>query len=135
MTLTSPPSVITSLDTMLRACASFPGGATTWYPSVEPSQTGVVFILAEESGEVTKFAVGAQGVLSGTLEIVMRADYAIGVIESLARSLAQELVAQDAPLPIRSVQTGLCSDPDPGDLAGGETRRRSSITISYGLNA
>lgn len=135
MSLTDAPSVITLLDTMLQACASFPVGATTWYPSCAPGQSGTVFILSEASTSVNKFAVGAQGLLSGSLEIIIRGDYSIGALESLARTLGSELVAKDAPLPIRSASTGLCSDPDPGDVAGGETRRAISLTVEYGLTA
>ena len=135
MTLTDAPPIITLIDTALQACASFPGGSTTWYPECSPSQSGTVFIIGEESCDVTKFAQGAQGALSGTLEIVARGAYTIGALETLARALARELVAQDAPLPIRSVTIGLCSDPSPSDIAGGETRRTISISVSYGLNA
>lgn len=135
MSLTDAPSVITLFNTALAACASYPVGAVTWYPSCDPSESGTVIILSEQDSDVAKFAVGAQGVRSGTLEAVIRGSYSIGALETLARSLAQELVESDAPLPIRSAQVGLCSDPDPGDVAGGETRRAISILVNYGLSA
>lgn len=134
MTLTSPPSIVTLLDTQLQACASFPSGATTWYPAAPAATSGTLFVLSASDINRTKFAVGAQGIPTGTLEIVLYADLAIGVIESLAQALLDELLTADAPLTLRGGSVGLCIEPDPGEIAGGRTRRAIAISLEHGLS-
>lgn len=133
MSLTDPPNAVSSINTMLGLCASWPVGATTWYPSAADNQSGTFAVLSEDSHQRTRFAIGAEGIASGTIRVTLRGAYTIGALETLGRTLAYELSSLDGPLPIRSVTTELCNDPDPGDVAGGEERRAIELLIEYGL--
>lgn len=135
MTLTNPPPAVTAIHNMLIACASWPVGGTTWYPSAADTQSGNFAVIAEMTNTRDTFAHGVSGIISGSLIVSLHLSDTIGNAEVLARQLALELSAQNSGLPLRNVQSQMAQDPGPSQVAGGEIRRVIEITIDYGLTA
>ena len=140
MSLTNAPAIVTQLSTQLAACASWPGAsaANHWYPKVAwASATLPLAVLEEESNTSNPYAAGANGLLGGTLRITIHTATTsdAGTVESLARTLLKELLAQDPGIVFRSGDTGLCSDPTAAEGATDTATIRVAITLTYGLSA
>lgn len=140
MSLTNPPAILTQLATQLAACASWPGGAVTnmWYPKVPwVSASLPLGILEEAERTVTTYAAGAGGLQSGTLKITIH--YAQtsddGTVETLARALLSELLAQDPGIIFRASDCGLSGTFSSAEAATDTGTIATILTLAYGLTA
>lgn len=153
MSLTNPPPAVTAVRDMLLACSSVTGaGITTakiWYPNAVAGSDDATtvdalprIVLAEEDRSIIRYAEGARGLPQGTLLVTLQIDTDTGTLETLARSVADdlELLSHSQGLPNLRCRTGLASEPDTAQIAGDQTEtaaRFASITITadYGLSA
>lgn len=155
MSLTNPPPAVTALRDMLLACSSVTGaGVTTdtiWYPSAVAESDDATaasalprIIIGEETFTRSRYAEGARGIPGGTLGIVVHADTDVGTIETLARSIADdlELLSHSQGLANVRCTVGLAAEPDNAqraadDTTGDTSSKFSAITIAadYGLTA
>lgn len=135
MSLTDAPAIITQLATQLAACAGWSG--ESWYPEVPDlgSATLPAAALSEMNRRYTPYAAGASGLPSGDLEIKIYSAASIGVLESLGRTIIDQLLAQQSGIPFRPGDCGLCSDQTSGMEAAGDSIRSITINLSYGLDA
>lgn len=135
MTLTNPSAVITQLDVQLTACASWPGGMTTWYPKKTGATADLPYaVLAETSRGVRPYAAGAGGIAGGVLEVHLHVTGTIGAVETLARTLLDELLAQQSGIVFNSSECGLSNEPTPGEIAAGEDITSITMSLPWGLN-
>jgi hypothetical protein len=133
MTLTNEPPIITQLSTQLAACAAWPAGATTWYPT-KPNATSPPFVLlVERSRRVRPYAAGAAGIPGGVLEVDLAVSDTIGNAESLARTLLEQLLAQTSGIPFLEADCGVSAEPTPGEIAGGTSITTITMTLPWGL--
>jgi hypothetical protein len=148
MSLTNPPPVVSSLNTMLAATTTFPATYSTrvWYPSADVSgentgspATMPLAVIFHESARRTKYAVGAAGLAGGSLRLVLYRDTDVGTLETEAQAILSELLALDTGLALRDGDVGACSDPAPGARAADATinteYRTITINLNYGLTA
>lgn len=135
MTLTNPTPVISAWAAMLSACASWPGAATQWFPSVDASEAGIVALLSEEPPTRESFSPGVIGLPQGEVRCVLRGDYTLGELEILGAALVAELSAQATGLALRDGNNTLAADPAAKTVAGGDERKALVIIFSYGLRA
>jgi hypothetical protein len=148
---TNPPAAITQMRTMLLACASVTAAgivsAKIHYPSaaIESDDATTpdalpICVLAEIAHGRQRYAEGAAGLPSGRISAVLTVDTDAGTLEILARAIADELMlaSLSGGLPIRNIDTELCSDPTEGQRAAdeddtGAKHRSIEITVDYGL--
>jgi hypothetical protein len=153
MSLTNPPPAVTALRDMLLACSSVTGAtiatANIYYPSAVAESDDATtpaamprMVLGEESNTRTRYAEGARGLPQGALTAVLQNDADVGTLETLARSICDdlELLSHSQGLANVRATVGLASEPDAGQRAADETdtsAKFASITIAieYGLNA
>jgi hypothetical protein len=153
MSLTNPPASVTALRDMLLACTSVTGAGidTTkiWYPSsateADDATTPAALprmILGEESYTRNRYAEGARGIPSGTLTAVLQADSDIGTLETLARSICDDLEFLSHSQGLANVRcnTALAAEPDAQQRAADETDTSAKfgtiiINVEYGLSA
>jgi hypothetical protein len=153
MSLTSPPAAVTAIRDMLLACASVTGaGIDTnriWYPfavaeSDDATSAAAMprIVLGEESYTRNRYAEGARGLAAGTLTIVLQNDADVGTLETLARTICDELelLSHSQGLANLRCNTALAAQPDAQQLAADETDTASkfgsiTITAEYGLTA
>jgi hypothetical protein len=155
MSLTNPPPAVTALRDMLLACTSVTGaGIATgniWYPSaVAESDDATAVdalpraIIGEESFTRSRYAEGARGIPSGTLGVVLQVDTDVGTIETLARSIVDdlELLSHSQGLANVRCTVGLAAEPDKAQIAADDTSGDTSakfatitMTVDYGLTA
>lgn len=150
----NPPAAVDALRTMLVACASAISAglvtAAVHYPDAAAGSDDASTrdtlpraILAETAHTRRRYAeAGVAGLPGGSLSISLQVDTDPGTLETLARSLADELIAQSTGLPLVSVDVGLCSDPTPGQRAavdGDATTlakfRTITLAVEWGLSA
>lgn len=138
MSLTDAPSIITKLGEHLVACASWsPGASGLWYPEAPASTSGTHAVLVPASMQRTRYAEGANGLLGGTLWILLYVvgTESLGDAETLAGNLVNELMAQHTGIPFRSITYELAGDPGAAKTVGGSTIIPMHITIEFGLSA
>lgn len=155
MSLTNPPAAVTALRDMLLSCSSVTGaGIDTdkiWYPSAVAESDDATtpdplprIVLGEDAYTRNRYAEGARGLPQGTLTVVLNVDTDAGTIETLARSISDdlELLSHSSGLANVSCQTGLAAEPEPSQRAADDTTGDTSakfctivITVNYGLNA
>lgn len=155
MSLTNPPPAVTAIRDMLLACSSVTGaGITTdkiWYPSAvaESDDATAVdamprVVLGEEDFTRNRYAEGARGLAAGSLVINIQAELGTGALETLARSICDdlELLSHSQGLANLRCRTGLSSDPDQAMVAADSSTGDTSssfasivITAEYGLTA
>lgn len=139
MSLTNAPGIVTQLATQLAACASWPGGATTnmWYPRVAWASAVLPLAVLEESDRnAAVYASGANGITSGSLKITLH--YATssddGTVETIARTLLDELLAQTPGIIFRTGDCALSGTFTPAEVARGTGTIGIAISLAYGLN-
>ncbi len=137
MSFTDAPDPLTQLATQLTACAGWSSGSGAIHYPESPDFTGATFplaVLADESRSVGRYAVGAAGLVSGTLVIRIYGTGTIGVTEALGRTILSQLLAQEGGIVFRSSECGLSADPEPGRIAGDAQEIRSiTLSLPYGL--
>ncbi len=139
MTLTNAPAILTQLATQLAACASWPGGAVTnmWYPTVAAAGATLPLAILEESERgATVYASGANALTSGTLKIQIH--YASssddGTVESLARTLLGELLAQTPGIIFRSGECSVSGTVTNAQIARDSGTIAIEMQLGYGLS-
>lgn len=139
MTLTNAPAIITQLSTQLAACAAWSGSTGNhWYPSVTyAAATLPLAVLDESSRSYSSYAAGAGGLASGTLRISIHVAQSsdVGTLETLARTLLGQLLAQDPGILFRSGECGLCGEASTAEIATDTATYSIDISLPYGLSA
>jgi hypothetical protein len=138
MSLTDAPAIITTLSTQLVACAAWTGGSgAVWYPEAPGTTSTTHAVLVPMSMQRTRYAEGANGILGGSLVILL---YVVGTdtlgdAETLAGTLVDQLMAQHSGIPFRSASYELAGDPGAAKTVGGSTIIPIQISLEYGLSA
>ncbi|MEY2653898.1 MAG: hypothetical protein RLZZ524_926 [Pseudomonadota bacterium] len=152
MSWSNPTPAVSALRDMLAASSSFTGAGYSsgacHYPNaaISPDQGAAdalpLALLAETTARRTRFAEsGVAALPGGTLAVTLYADTDAGSIETTARAILADLLAQATGLPITSGEVGLCSDPEAREYADDDSasnqsaHRTITITLTYGLGA
>lgn len=134
MSFTDAPPTVDQFKTQVLACASFTwGSGAIHYPecNFESDSTPLV-VLDESSQESIQWAYGAGGLRSGTLRATFHSDsHTVGQMETLARSIGTELMAQYTGFLFRSFNVGLSSQPKP---QMDKQIVSIDLTVQYGVN-
>lgn len=151
MSLTSAPSEVTVLDTMVAASATWSAltGKTTWYPAVpQGGSIGAVtppYILYEPTERNPKAIAPGVFLPNGKINVILYMKTTdAAAIEDTARKIAADLESQQTGLPIIETRVGLASEPDAtfgadqdyhDSLSDGivASTRQIVITVSYGI--
>lgn len=130
---------------MLRACASWVAAVADVGNEAAHSYFGPFDLkgaaeadfpaaqIVSESHAPRRYAAGAGGLPGGTIRITIHALLGIEALDTLARSVADELTAQQVGLANLEASTNICSDPTPSDRAAGKHIRSIDIDCSWGL--
>jgi hypothetical protein len=100
----------------LVACAAWEGGIDNiHYPEADMvNDSYPLAVLDETSQRRTLYAIGAGGLRSGSLRAVLHLDATtIGQAEATARTIGQQLMAQQTGFLFTDFQVGLCAEPKP----------------------
>lgn len=140
MSLTNAPAIVTQLSTQLAACASWPGGSTAnhWYPKVPwASASFPLAVLEEAERTLTSYASGAGGLQGGTLKITLHYAQSSddGSVETIARTLMNELLAQDPGIIFRTSDCGVSGTFSSAEAATDTGTIAIILTLAYGLTA
>jgi hypothetical protein len=144
---TSVPSEVTALRTMIQAAPTWTAwtGGGVHYPqaaiTVEHGTPDSFPIALIDPGENrrTKYAAGATGLSGGSISIILYDAIESSDLETKARALLSDLLANDVGLALTDGSVGRATDPTPAQIAvkdGGTVSayfRCITITLSYGL--
>lgn len=118
-TLVDPTDAITLFATQLADCAEWTvqGGTinSIYYPEVDFTTASYpLAVLDETSQRRTIYATGAGGLRSGGLRAVLHIEStSVGKVEAFARTIGEQLMAQQSGFLFTDFQVGLCSEPKP----------------------
>jgi hypothetical protein len=136
MTLTDEPSNVTKLDTKLRACASYPAGADTWYPDAPENTTGTWFVLVDADDQVDAYAEGCAPVGSGQLAVIIfSTTLSVGELKQLALDLMAEALTAPGGIKLRSGGAPIANKAGKAKRVSGHAVNNVQITFQYGLSA
>lgn len=153
MSLTNPPPAVTAMHDMLLLCSSVTGAgigtSNIWYPAAVAESDDATspatmprIILGETDYTKNRYAEGARGLPQGSLSVVLQNDTDAGTLETLARSICDDLeyLSQSSGLANLRCSTTLASEPDSAQRAADETETSAkfasiTITAEYGLTA
>ena len=119
MTWKDPTDAVDQLRTQLFACAAWVAAPATidmiHYPEADLTTDAYpLAVLDETSQRRTLYATGAGGLRSGSLRAVLHlAVTTIGQAEAFARTIGQQLMAQQSGFLFTDFQVGLCAEPKP----------------------
>lgn len=136
-TWTNPSTILTQLRTQLVACAGWANGQNAVnYPELAALMSGTfpLAVLAERSRTATLFCEGVAAIPGGELEVIIYATDTIGTLETLGRTILDQLLAQASGIPFRPAECGLSSDPSPAKIAGSSDVRSITLKLPWGLS-
>ncbi len=132
------PAMVSQLRTQLVACAGWKAPLpAVHYPKADLTDSPeLVAVLSELSREMNPYAAGAYGLLAGELQVTLHKKHSsIAEVETLGRTILDQLLQQQSGIPFRTVGCGLSSDPTSAQEAGDSDYVRISLTLGYGLDA
>ncbi len=136
MSLADAPAIVTDLDTMLRACASYPGGVGTWYPEAPENTTDDHFVLVRTEPTRTPYAEGTKALIGGELLVLgYFGAKTVGQCEALADALLDEITALQTGIKLRGGSAGMATKAGRAKVAGGHSMKTIQISLQYGLSA
>lgn len=146
---TTVPPEVAALKTMIQLAATWTAwaGGGIHYPqaaiTVEHGTPDPFPIALIDPGENrrTKYAAGATGLSGGSISIILYDAIESSDIETKARALLADLLANDVGLALTEGSVGRSTDPTPAQIAVKDSGTASSyfrsitISLSYGLKA
>ena len=139
MSLVNAPAIVSQLSAQLAACAGWTGGTGNhWYPKVPWADAVLPLAVLEEADRTnTSYAAGAGGIVGGTLKITIHHAQTSddGTVETLARTLLDQLLAQDPGILFRNSDCGISGTFSTAEAATDTGTIAITLSLTYGLTA
>lgn len=135
MAFTDASAYLTQFQTQLAACAVWSGGSSTiHYPNVNfTGATLPCIVVIEDQRGSDQYAAGASGLRSGTLRAILYSTASNGVIEAMAGTLVEQMLAQQSGIPFRSGSHQPAGIAEEAKAATGTSVNGVEIAFEYGL--
>ena len=127
------PAIIHQLAAQLDACPSWSG--TNYYPAQAYESASLPAAIIDDPVSNRDTIAPGVAVISGSLSLMIYSTEDVPAIESLARALENELMAQAPGITFRSSSTGLALVARPETEAGQTAVNAIPLTFEYGLSA